>query len=154
MLIRIRDSVWTFPITAGFLAFAWAAIAWLSVIPNQDILVDGIQAQAFWHDPRFFLAFPGQKHGGPLEYPFTIVAEGIWPGNYFANAAIRPLFAFATGFTAALLFQRLFGEAPRWAFLLSVAFGPEFSAASWARNQILSVSSGFSRITTSPGCLS
>ena len=124
VLARVTTSRWAFPVSSGLLAFGWAFIAWLTVVPNQDILADGIQAQSFLTHPQFFLAFPGQKHGGPIEYPATIVAEALWPGNYFMNAAVRPLFAFATGFTAALLFRRLFDQAPRWAFLLSVAFGP------------------------------
>ena len=102
----------------------WAFIAWLTVTPNQDILVDGIQAQTLIQDPRIVLSFPGQKHGGPLEYPATILAEWLAPGNYFANAAIRPILAFVTGYLVARLFLRLFPQAPRWAFLVAVAVGP------------------------------
>ncbi|MDP2013705.1 MAG: hypothetical protein Q8L05_05715, partial [Actinomycetota bacterium] len=60
-----------FELTAGLFCFAWALLGWLTVIPNQDILADGIQAQSVLADPRVVLAFPGQKHGGPLEYPAT-----------------------------------------------------------------------------------
>ena len=68
-LKRIR-----FPLTSGLICFLWAFLAWLTVIPNQDILADGIQAQSVLTDPRIVLAFPGQKHGGPLEYPATLLA--------------------------------------------------------------------------------
>lgn len=111
-------------VTAGAFCFAWAFIAWLTVIPNQDILVDGIQAQSLIAEPRLVLAFPGQKHGGPLEYPVTVLAEGLAPGNYFANAAVRPLLAFLTGFLVARLFLRLFPAAPRWSLLAAIAVGP------------------------------
>lgn len=113
-----------FPLTSGLLCFAWAFLGWLTVIPNQDILADGIQAQSIITDPRIVLAFPGQKHGGPLEYPFTTLAEAIAPGNWYANAAIRPLLAFATGFVLARLFLQLFPSAPRWAFITAIAVGP------------------------------
>jgi len=113
-----------FPLTSGLLCFVWAFIGWLTVVPNQDILADGIQAQSFMRDPRLILAFPGQKHAGPLEYPFTVLAEWIAPGNYFVSESIRPILAFITGFLVAQLFLRLFPIAPRWAFLLSVAVGP------------------------------
>lgn len=113
-----------FALTSGLLCFAWAFLGWLTVIPNQDILADGIQAQSVLKDPRIVLAFPGQKHAGPLEYPFTLLAEAIAPGNWYANAAIRPLLAFATGFVVATLFLRLFPSAPRWAFISAIAVGP------------------------------
>lgn len=113
-----------FAVTSGFICFAWAFLGWLTVIPNQDILADGIQAQSVLKDPRIVLAFPGQKHAGPLEYPFTLLAEAIAPGNWYANAAVRPLLAFATGFVVATLFLRLFPSAPRWAFIAAIAVGP------------------------------
>lgn len=113
-----------FALTSGLLCFGWALLGWLTVIPNQDILADGIQAQSVLSDPRVVLSFPGQKHGGPLEYPATLLAEALAPGNYFANAAVRLLLAFATGYVVARLFQTLFDEAPRWSFLVAVAVGP------------------------------
>jgi len=113
-----------FSLTSGLFCFAWAFLGWLTVIPNQDILADGIQAQSVLADPRIVLAFPGQKHGGPLEYPATLLAEWLSPGNYFANAAVRPLLAFVTGFVVARLFLALFPNAARWAFLAAVAVGP------------------------------
>ena len=112
------------PILAGLICFLWALAGWLAVVPNQDILADGIQAQSMLSDPRIVLSFPGQKHGGPLEYPFTLVAEWLLPGNYFANAAIRPLLAFATGFVVALLLRSLFPTAPSWSLLAAMATGP------------------------------
>lgn len=112
------------PLVAGLICFLWALAGWLTVIPNQDILADGIQAQSILSDPRIVLSFPGQKHGGPLEYPATLLAEWILPGNYFANAAIRPVLAFATGFVVALLFRALFPSAPSWALLAAMATGP------------------------------
>ncbi len=113
-----------FPLTSGLICFLWAFLGWLMVIPNQDILADGIQAQSILTDPRIVLSFPGQKHGGPLEYPATVLAEAIAPGNYYANALIRPFLAFATGLVVALLFEKLFSRGPRWAFLGAIAVGP------------------------------
>lgn len=113
-----------FAFLSGLICFLWAFLGWLTVIPNQDILADGIQAQSLISDPRIVLAFPGQRHAGPIEYPFTILAEWAFPGNYFANALIRPFLAFLTGFLVAKLFETLFPLAPRWSFIASVALGP------------------------------
>ncbi len=113
-----------FPLVSGLICLLWAFLGWLTVIPNQDILADGIQAQSVLTDPRIVLSFPGQKHGGPVEYPSTLVAEAFAPGNYYANALIRPFLAFATGAVLALLFRRLFPLAPRWSFIAAIAVGP------------------------------
>lgn len=112
------------PWVSGGLCAAWALIAWLAVVPNQDILVDGIQAQSLLIDPRIVLAFPGQKHGGPLEYPATVFFEWALPGNYYGNSAIRVVLAFLTGFVAARLAFRLFPNTRAWALLSAVALGP------------------------------
>lgn len=113
-----------FPISAGLICFAWAFLAWLTVIPNQDLLADGIQVQSLIQDPRILLSFPGQKHGGIIEYPFNVLAEWIAPGNYFLHSALRPIFAFLTGLFAAKLYLTYFTRAPRWSFLLAMAVGP------------------------------
>ena len=120
---NVVKSNW-FPISSGLACFIWAFLAWLTVIPNQDLLADGIQVQSLISDPRIVLAFPGQKHGGVFEYPYNVLAEWIAPGNYFLESALRPLFAFLTGFLAAKLYLTYFPRGPRWSFLLAVAVGP------------------------------
>lgn len=120
-------SRWTFPwfeSVAGGLCAAWAFAAWLTVIPNQDMLVDGTQVQRVLQDPHVVLAFPGQKHGGVLEYPYLLVSEALAPGNTYAHTSLRIVFAFLTGFVVARLFLRLFPGFPRWALLGIVAVGP------------------------------
>ena len=111
-------------LTAGLLCALWALIGWLAAIPNQDILVDGIQAQSLLIDPRIVLAFPGQKHGLPLEYPFTIFFEWLFPGNYYANGIIRIFLAFLTGYFTGKLAFALFPYTKVWALLLAVGLGP------------------------------
>jgi len=113
-----------FAILAGFFCFMWAFIAWLSVIPNQDILADAVQVQSLFHDPRVVLSFPGQKHGGPVEYPFQILAELLAPGNFYVHTFPRVIFAFLTGFFTAKLFMQLFPKAQRWSFLVAILIGP------------------------------
>ncbi|MDQ1308393.1 MAG: hypothetical protein QG671_4227 [Actinomycetota bacterium] len=113
-----------FESAAGALCAAWAFAAWLTVIPNQDMLVDGTQVQRVLQDPQVVLAFPGQKHGGVLEYPYLLLSEALAPGNTYAHTALRIAFAFLTGFIVARLFLRLFPGFPRWAFLGIIAVGP------------------------------
>ena len=111
-------------LAAGLLCALWAFIGWLAVIPNQDILADGIQAQSLLIDPRIVLAFPGQKHGLPLEYPFTIFFEWLFPGNYYANGVIRILLAFLTGYFTGRLALALVPGTRVWALLLAIGLGP------------------------------
>lgn len=113
-----------FALISGSACFIWAFLAWLSVKPNQDILADAIQVQSLLVDPRIVLSFPGQKHAGPVEYPFQLLAELVFPGNFYAHTFPRVVFAFLTGFFTAKLFMALFPNARQWAFLTSVAIGP------------------------------
>lgn len=112
------------PVVAGAICSLYALVAWLTVIPDADRLADGIQVQNLLREPHLVLAFPGQAHGGVLEYPVLLLAEWLAPGNYFAHSFARIIFAFFTGFFAARLFMRLFPDGPRWAFLTAVAVGP------------------------------
>lgn len=112
------------PWITGTLCAAWAFVGWLGVIPNQDILVDNIQAQSLTLDPRIVLAFPGQKHGGPLEYPATVLAEWLLPGNYYVSSVVRVLLAFLTGLLAGRLAFALFPRTRPWALIAAVAVGP------------------------------
>lgn len=113
-----------FATLAGLACFVWAFIAWLTVIPNQDMLADAVQVQSLFTDPRVVLSFPGQKHAGPVEYPFQILAEMIAPANFYVHTFPRVLFAFLTGFFTAKLFLSLFPQGKHWAFLTSIAIGP------------------------------
>ena len=113
-----------FAIAAGAFCFIWALAGWLTVIPNQDMLADSIQVQSLLNDPRIVLAFPGQKHGGPLEYPILLIAEAIAPGNFYLHTVFRLGFAFLTGFFTAKLYLTLFPQARKWSFLVAIAVGP------------------------------
>ena len=113
-----------FEILAGAICALWATAAWITVIPNQDMLVDASQVQRLLQDPQIVLAFPGQKHGGVLEYPYLLLSELIAPGNFYLHTALRIVFAFLTGFFTARLFLRLFPGFPRWSFLAVMAVGP------------------------------
>ena len=113
-----------FSVIAGLACFGWALVAWLTVIPNQDILADAVQVQSLFTDPRIVLSFPGQKHAGPIEYPFQLLAELIAPANFYVHTFPRVIFAFLTGFFTARLFLVLFPQAKHWAFLAAIALGP------------------------------
>ena len=114
----------TFALIAGLACFGWAFIAWLTVIPNQDMLADALQVQSLFSDPRLVLSFPGQKHAGPVEYPFQLLAELIAPANFYVHTFPRVIFAFLTGFFTAKLFLALIPHAKHWAFLIAIAVGP------------------------------
>lgn len=113
-----------FSVLAGSACFFWAFLAWLSVTPNQDILADAVQVQSLFADPRIVLSFPGQKHAGPIEYPFQLLAEWVAPGNFYVHTFPRVIFAFLTGFFTAKLFMQLFPNARQWSFLTAIAIGP------------------------------
>ena len=117
-------SINQFAALSGLACLFWAFIAWLTVIPNQDILADAVQVQTLITEPRIVLSFPGQKHAGTIEYPFQLLAEIIAPGNFYLHTFARVLFAFFTGFFTAKLFSELFPRARKWAFLTAIAIGP------------------------------
>jgi len=124
-VIKSRElSPFAFAVIAGLFCFGWALLAWLTVIPNQDMLADAVQVQSLFVDPRIVLSFPGQKHAGPVEYPFQLLAEFIAPANFYVHTFPRVLFAFLTGFFTAKLFLVFFPQAKRWAFLTAIAVGP------------------------------
>ena len=118
---RTRDLL---PVASGTVTGFYATVAWWAVIPNQDLLADGIQVQRLLKKPEFVTSFPGQKHGGVIEYLFSIPAEFLAPADYFAHSAIRIVLAFFTGFLAAKLYRTLFPTSPSWSFLLAVVAGP------------------------------
>ena len=124
MTTQRKLSSTTFAAIAGIACFAWAFIAWLTVIPNQDMLADALQVQSLLRDPRLVLSFPGQKHAGPVEYPFQLLAELIAAANFYVHTFPRVIFAFLTGFFTAKLFLALFPQAKHWAFLVAIAVGP------------------------------
>lgn len=124
MTTQRRLSSTTFALLAGFACFTWAFIAWLAVIPNQDMLADAVQVQSLFNDPRLVLSFPGQKHAGTIEYPLQILAEAVAPGNFYVHTFPRVIFAFLTGFFTAKLFLRLFPTAKHWSFLTAIFIGP------------------------------
>lgn len=112
------------PFASGGACAAWALGGLLTVIPDADRVADGIQVQSLLVHPHLVLAFPGQAHGGVLEYPFLLLAEWLAPGNFFAHSALRVVLAFITGYFAGRLFLRLFPMAPSWAFVGTVVAGP------------------------------
>lgn len=121
-LSRVSDT-W-FSVAAGLFCMTWALLAWLTLIPNQDLLADGIQVQSVLQSPHLVLAFPGQKHGGTLEYGYGLLAEWVAPGNYSLHSVVRLVMAFCTGFFASRLYRTYFPTARRWSFLAAVAVGP------------------------------
>lgn len=112
------------PWAAGSVSGTYAAAAWVAVEPNQDLLADGIQVQQILSSPTLVLSFPGQKHGGTIEYLYGLAAEWLFPGSYLAHSLIRVFFAFMTAWLAAKLFRVLFRDAPNWTFLAAVIAGP------------------------------
>lgn len=118
---RSRDLL---PVFSGAITGIYATIAWWAVIPNQDLLADGIQVQRVLRNPELVTSFPGQKHGGVIEYLYSIPAEFFAPAEYFTHSAIRVVLAFFTGFLAAKLYRTLFPTSPSWSFLVAVAAGP------------------------------
>ena len=113
-----------FSVLTGLVCFFWAFIAWLTTVSGADILAEGVQVQSLLNAPRLVLSYPGQNHGGVLEYPLLMAFEAVAPGNPYAYTLGRLLFAFLTGFLAARLFLALFPNARWWAFLGAVILGP------------------------------
>ena len=103
---------------------AWSGYAYATVRVNADILAEAIQVQQWMQDPFWVWSYPGQLHGGVLEYPFITLAELVAPGNVYGLTLIRVLYIPLTGVLLALCFALAAPRRSLWPFALAAAVGP------------------------------
>ena len=68
-------------ITIFVVLFLWSLHAYLTVRFNSDIIVEAIGVQDLMQDLSWVWSYPGQLHGGVIEYPIMAVGEWIAQGN-------------------------------------------------------------------------
>ena len=113
------------PIVAAFLALlAWSGYAYATVRVNADILAEAIQVQQLMTDPFWVWSYPGQVHGGVLEYPLIALAESIAPGNVYALTFLRIFYIPVTGVLVAACFSMAAPTRSLWPFAVASAVGP------------------------------
>lgn len=117
-----RDQLPAF-LAAGAL-LAWSLYAYLTLRIDGDMVAEMIQVQQWLRDPFWVLSYPGQLHGGVLEYPLEMLAELIAPGNPYGFTLIRVVYLPIVGLLACVNFRRLFPGWSLWPVTLAVAIGP------------------------------
>ena len=120
---RTRPHVFSY--SAIFLALlAWSGYAYATVRVNADIVAEAIQVQQWLEQPFWVWSYPGQLHGGVLEYPLIAVAETLLPGNVYALTLIRVLYVPITGVLVASCFAMAMPRRSLWPFAVAAAVGP------------------------------
>lgn len=75
-------------------------------------------------DPWWVWSYPGQRHGGVIEYPFIAIAEWIAPGNVYGFTLLRVLYIPLVGLLIGLSMRWAFPRWSLWPFALAAAAGP------------------------------
>ena len=104
--------------------FLWSLHAYLTVRFNSDIIVEAIGVQDLMRDLSWVWSYPGQLHGGVVEYPIMAVGELIAPGNPYGFTFIRIFYVPVTGVLLAVSVRRVFPSVNLWWFAAAAAAGP------------------------------
>ena len=115
---------WAPVVTLFAVLVAWSTYAYLTVRFNSDIIVEAIAVQDLLRDPSWVWSYPGQLHGGIVEYPIMAVGELIAPGNAYGFTFIRIFYVPVTGVLVALSLRRAFPSVNLWWFAAAAAAGP------------------------------
>ena len=121
---KSKAAFWA-PVVAVFVVlFLWSLHAYLTVRFNSDIIVEAIGVQDLMQDLSWVWSYPGQLHGGVVEYPIMAVGELIAPGNPYGFTFIRIFYVPLTGVLLALSLRRAFPSVNLWWFAAAAAAGP------------------------------
>lgn len=108
----------------GLALLAWTTYVYLTVRIDGDILAEAIQVQQWLESPFWVLSYPGQLHGGVLEYPLIMLAETVAPANVYAFTLVRIVYVPITGLLACLIFRRAFPSYSLWPLAATAIIGP------------------------------
>lgn len=103
---------------------AWSLYAYATARINADIVAEAIQVQRWIQDPSWVWSYPGQRHGGVIEYPFIAVAEMLSPGNVYGFTLLRLAYIPLVGLLLGLSIRWAFPTWSLWPFALAAAVGP------------------------------
>ena len=113
------------PLAVIFVALlAWSGYAYAVVRVNADILAEAIQVQQWLADPFWVVSYPGQVHGGIVEYPLIALAETLAPGNVYVLTLVRILYIPLAGVLLASCFSMSQPDRSLWPFAIAAAVGP------------------------------
>lgn len=103
---------------------AWSGYAFAVVRVNADILAEAIQVQRWLADPFWVVSYPGQLHGGIVEYPIIALAETLAPGNVYVLTLARILYVPLVGVLLASCFSMAQPHRSLWPFAIAAAVSP------------------------------
>lgn len=120
--VRLRQSA---PVAVTFIALlAWTTYAYLTIRVDGDMVAEVIQVQQWLHAAFWVLSYPGQLHGGIVEYPLIMLAESVSPGNPYGWTLIRILYVPVVAVLLCLSLRRAFPRVNLWPFAVAAALGP------------------------------
>lgn len=111
-------------LVTGLALLAWTTYAYLTIRIDGDILAEAIQVQQWLDSPFWVLSYPGQLHGGVLEYPLIMLAETVAPANVYAFTLVRIVYVPITGLLTCLIFRRAFPSFSMWPLAVTAVIGP------------------------------
>lgn len=111
-------------LVTGLALLAWTTYAYFTVRIDGDMLAEAIQVQQWLDSPFWVLSYPGQLHGGVLEYPLIMLAETISPANVYAFTLVRILYVPIAGLLTCLIFRRAFPSLSMWPLAVTAVIGP------------------------------
>lgn len=111
-------------LVTGLALLAWTTYAYLTIRIDGDILAEAIQVQQWLDSPFWVLSYPGQLHGGVLEYPLIMLAETVAPANVYAFTLVRIVYVPITGLLTCLIFRRAFPTFSMWPLAVTAVIGP------------------------------
>jgi hypothetical protein len=122
---RQRSPQTSLPLLVTFATLlAWSLYAYATVRVNADIVAEAIQVQQWMDDPWWVWSYPGQRHGGVIEYPFIALAEWMSPGNVYGFTLLRVLYIPLVGLLLGLSVRWAFPRWSLWPFALAAVVGP------------------------------
>ena len=125
------------PLALGAITAAWAVLSWLTTVPSADKLAEGIQVQRLLDHHAMVWSFPGQTHGGVLEYPIQLVLAWLSPGKRVPDRRPQISIAAASGYALALFALRLFPRLHTAILLAAAAAGPAWlTGGMWAELRV------------------
>lgn len=119
-----RRSRWAPNLFAFFALLMWSGYAFATARVNADILAEAIQVQIWLNSPFWVWSYPGQLHGGVLEYPVIALAETLAPGNVYVLTSLRIFYVPLTGVFLATCFALAAPQRSLWPLAVATAVGP------------------------------
>ena len=108
-----------------------ALLCWLTLTPSADSLAEDITLEIQGKGGGFPLIYPGQRHGGALEYILKFIVHRLFGINFFSPDSFRVFLAGATIVLLGMIATEFFGTQGRYWFLVASFLSPALLRVNW-----------------------